>query len=244
MIIKSGQLACRDRKDLPLQLCDFRITEKADANGAFQFEGYGSVWDRVDSYGDTVLEGAFVDSLKERQPMMLYGHAMNRIPGKWLTASEDKRGLRLKGELTPGHSEAKDLEASLRHGAISGLSIGGYTSEADWIEQDGMLVGRKIKKFDLYEVSVVGMPAETEARVDATSIKSALAECATIREVETMLREQHGFSRQAAEALVGRVRALAQGDPADGAATKGVADLRRTIEGLKFPKSLLGAIAP
>lgn len=240
MIIKAGQLACRDRKDLPLKLCDFKIAAQADANGAFQFEGYGSVWNRVDSYGDTILKGAFVDSLTERDPMMLYGHAMSRIPGKWLDAGEDEKGLRLKGELTPGHSEAKDLEASLRHGAISGLSIGGYTREATWREEDGQLVGRDISKFDLYEVSVVGMPAETEARIDAQSIKSALLECATIREVEIMLREQHGFSRQAADALVGRVRALTQGDPAGGVATKDVADFRRTIESLQLPTSLRG----
>ncbi len=231
----------REHKDIPLRIARLQV-RKADGNGAFQFEGYGSVWNRVDSYGDTVMRGAFIDTLQERDPMMLYGHMMNRIPGKWLDASEDDYGLRLKGELTPGHSEAADLEASLRHGSISGLSIGGYTREAEWIEENGDIVGRRIKKFELWEVSVVGMPAETAARIDAASIKSALAGCATIRQVEALLREQHGFSRQAAEALVGRVRALAQGDPAAGAAMKdieGAGQLLEAIKSVRIPYSLL-----
>ena len=32
------------------------------------FEGYASKWDGVDSYGDTILKGAFTDTLKATAP--------------------------------------------------------------------------------------------------------------------------------------------------------------------------------
>lgn len=223
-------------RDIPLSLVDLEF--KAAGQGKpVRFKGYGSVWDRVDSYGDTVVKGAFLASLGVRQPVMLFGHNMNRVPGKWVSAEEDDKGLLLEGELTPGHSEAKDLEASMRHGAITGLSIGGYTTEAEWLEEDGKLVGRRIKAFDLFEVSVVSMPAEAEARIEAGSVKSAIERCETIRQVEQLLREGHGFTRSAAEALIGRVKVLMQGDPAAEPEVK-ADSLLAAIQGIEIPTSL------
>lgn len=236
------QMHCRDRRDLPIALVELKVTKARGENAAFTFKGYGSVWNRTDSYGDTVLKGAFIESLKNRLPSMLYQHRMDRVPGKWIAAEEDDKGLLLTGELTPGHSEAADLEASLRHGSITGLSIGGYTKEADWIEEDGQLTGRRIKAFDLYEVSAVVLPAESEARIDSSTVKSALASCNTIRELELFLREEKGFSRTAAEALVSRVKALTQGDPANVTPSKGLGELADSIKGIAIPTSLLGAL--
>jgi HK97 family phage prohead protease len=193
-------------KDMPLSECDFKFRTM---DGAFQFEGYASVWGRVDSYGDTVLKGAFAESLeKERMPLMLYGHNANRVIGKWVKMAEDDRGLYVVGELTPGHSEAKDIEALMKHGAISGLSIGGYTTDAE----DKADRGKIIKAFDLFEVSLVSMPAEDEARIDPASFKSRLNEADTIKDIEALLREAGGFSRSNATAIVAKLRAIFQRD--------------------------------
>lgn len=240
LVVKSAA-RMHEHKDLPLTLAKLEI--KATGDGAFTFEGYGSVWGRVDSYGDTIEKGAFAEAIKTRRPIMLFGHDMNKVPGKYLDASEDSHGLLLKGELTPGHSVAKDLEASLRHQSISGMSIGGYTKAADWIEEDGKIIGRRIKEFDLYEVSLVALPAETEARVLSETMKSALAECQTIRQVEAYMREQLGYSRSGAELLVARVRDLLQGEPAPLGATDGSA-FAEAVKGLQLPTSLFGANNP
>lgn len=193
-------------KQMPLADCELKFKQVGEA---FQFEGYASVWGRVDSYGDTVLRGAFLDSLeKERMPLMLYGHAASRVIGKWIKMIEDEKGLYVVGELTPGHSEAKDIEALMKHGAISGLSIGGYTTEYE----DKTERGRIIKQFDLLEVSLVSMPAEDEARVDPASFKSRLNDCSSIKEIEALLRDAAGLSRSNATAIVAKLRSLLRRD--------------------------------
>lgn len=230
----------RDRRDLPMALVDLKIRQ-ANKTDPVEFEGYGSVWDNVDSYGDTMLKGCFVEALKARTPMMFFGHNPGRVPGKWISAEEDKHGLLLKGQLTPGHSEAQDLEASLRHGSLSGLSVGGYTTSAEWIEQDGEIIGRKVKAFDLYEVSIVSMPAETEARIDGQSIKSVLDECESVSDFEALLREVAGFSKSTATAFVSRMARIARGEPertAPSNVTTKVNDLLETIRGNPIPKGL------
>ena len=40
-----------------------------------KFSGYASVWNGVDSYGDTILKGAFETTLKrDGKPKMFYNH--------------------------------------------------------------------------------------------------------------------------------------------------------------------------
>lgn len=232
----------RERRDLPLEFAEIKV-QQANKTDPFEFEGYGSVWDHVDTYGDTVLKGAFAESLKARRPMMFFGHSPGRVPGKWIKAKEDEKGLFLRGQLTPGHSEAADLEASLRHESLSGLSIGGYTTEAEWIEEEGKIVGRRIKAFELFEVSVVSMPAENEARVDGASIKSVLDQCETFSDFEDLLREVAGFSKSTATAFVARMRRISRGEPGDEAASKTAAadELLSVLRSNPIPTSLTGA---
>lgn len=220
-------LACRDRRDLPLDTCELKFTQKGQ-DDPLEFEGYASVWGRVDSYGDTVLKGAFSDSLKARRPMMLFGHSPGRVPGKWLSYEEDDKGLKVRGQLTPGHSEAKDIGASLQHGALNGLSIGGYS--VDWEPQKAG--GRVIKTFDLYEISIVSMPAEQEARIDTASVKAMLDNCDKLSDFEEFLREAGGLAKSAAQVMVSRFARIARGEPVDVSAAKHVESF---MEALRTP---------
>lgn len=224
-------LACRDRRDLPLPLVDLKFDEKAGPDDPVKFQGYGSVWGRIDSYGDTILKGAFVDSLKDRRPMMLFGHSPGRVPGKWLSYEEDDKGLLMKGELTPGHSEAKDIAASLKHGALNGLSIGGYTVDYEPQKSGGRLIG----KFDLYEVSIVSMPAEQEARIDTTSVKQMIDECSSLSEFESLLRDAAGVSKSAATAIVARFVRIARGEPVEVSQAKQANEFLELIKQTKLP---------
>lgn len=209
-------LACKDRRDLPLDLCELKFEEKKKEGDPLTFEGYASVWGRIDSYGDTVIKGAFDESLKARRPMMLYGHNPGRVIGKWLDTKEDDKGLFVKGALTPGNSDAADVGANLKFGALNGQSIGGYS--VDWESQKSG--GRLIKKFDLYEISVVSMPAEQEARVDTASVKQMLDECEKLSDFEAFLREAAGLSKSAATSMVARFSRIARGEPASEAESK------------------------
>lgn len=174
-------------------------------DGERTFEGYASTFNGVDAVGDTVLPGAFAQTLQARQrPVAMRWNHFGPVIGKWLSLSEDDHGLRVRGELTPRHSVAEDVYASLRHGSVNGLSIG-YRIPAGGSQKEGRV--RQLKRVELVEVSVVEEPADLRARV--ADVKSCLDDVVSLADVEDLLREAAGFSRSEATALVSRVKSLA-----------------------------------
>lgn len=171
------------------------------------FSGYASVFGGVDSYGDTIMPGAYANTIVNRErPIQLRFNHEPGVIGKWTRIEEDDKGLYVEGELTPGHSKAIDVYASLKHGAISGLSIG--YRPVDYVpNQNG---GMDLKEISLIEISVVESPADLNAQIG--NIKSALDEIKSLKEIEALLRDAGGFSRADATALVSRIKALTHGD--------------------------------
>ena len=159
--------------------------------------GYASVFNTApDSYGDVIAPGAYAKTIAAlgksgRALPLRYEHY--DVVGKWVDIREDRRGLLVTGELTPGHSGAEDVAANLRHGAVTGLSIGFRAIKAS---RDAKGV-RTLEEIDLSEVSIVASPAQTEARISAA--KSA-GRIHSVRDFETWLRSV-GFSRNAAREI-------------------------------------------
>ena len=219
-------------RDLDLASCHLKFNDTS--RGVSSFEGYASVWDRVDSYGDTVKRGAFLGSIGKKRPMMFFGHNPGRVIGKWVELAEDHIGLRVVGELTPGHSEAANVAASLKHGAISGLSIGGWTESGEDVKNGG----RIIKSFDLIEISVVSMPAEDAARIDLGSVKSMIETCKTTRDIERLLRDALQLPRSQAVALIAKMTHIARGDLDEKrqTGTEDVAGMLAALDALPVPR--------
>lgn len=193
------------RKNLSLSECDIKMDGESG-----KFAGYASVFGGVDSYGDTIVKGAFETTLKrDGKPKMFYGHqAFDGLPiGKWTVAKEDDHGLYVEGEITPGMSLAGDVRAALKHGTLDGLSIGGYLKAGDFEELDDGK--RLIKKWSrLIEISVVAFPADSSARVDLSSVKSEIEQIDSIQDFERFLRDAGGFSREAAKTILSRAKDL------------------------------------
>jgi len=188
------------------------------------FSGYASVFGGVDSYGDTIVRGAFESTLRNNgKPKMFFNHEWGMPIGKWTTVREDEHGLFVSGELTPGLNLAAEVRASMKHETLDGLSIGGFLKKGDFEDTEG---GRIIRKWShLVEVSPVVFPADGSARVDMGSVKSAdLVECieeiTSVREIESFLRDAGGLSKGAAVALVARAKVVlgVVGDPDDSSA--------------------------
>ena len=181
------------------------------------FSGYASVFGGVDSYRDTIMPGAYKSVIERiqagsaRMPKMFINHKSYELPvGKWLRMEEDDKGLFMFGELTPGMDEAKTVKAAMQHGTIDGLSIG-YGLNRDDVEmvekEDGTV--RVIKNVsELYEISIVTYPADDAARVDLSSVKSALDQVESIKDFEDFLREAGGFSKSLATATASRAKRL------------------------------------
>ncbi len=153
-----------------------------------QIEGYGAVFGNVDSYGDIIQAGAFMDSLRGRKPKMLYQHRMEDPIGVWDEYKEDQKGLYMKGRIATKSTKGRDAYELVKAGAIDGLSIGYITRDYD---MDGN--NRRLKSVDLIETSLVTMPANSEAIV--TSVKNA-----DVRDIERAFRTL-GFTRSEAKAM-------------------------------------------
>lgn len=200
-----------------LQLSDVSLKMEGDTG---TFEGYASVFGGVDSYGDTILRGAFESTLRNNgMPKMFYGHDWTMPIGKWTSAKEDDHGLYVKGQLTPGLRLAEDVHAALKHGTLDGLSIGGYIKQGDYDTSES---GRVIRKWsNLVEVSPVVFPADGAARIDGETVKgaeliAAINAIETVRDFERLLRDAAGLTKGAAAALAARAKlVLGQGDPAE-----------------------------
>jgi HK97 family phage prohead protease len=207
-----------EHKTLSLNSCELKT--EGDAGTV---KGYAAVFNGVDSYGDTILKGAFEKTLKKNgMPKMFLMHDSYDLPiGRWSVAEEDDKGLRVEGELTLGIGRAADTYAALKHQTLDGLSIGYMLSKGDYEPSDKMEGGRIIRNVSvLLEVSPVVFPADRRARISAVKTDQAMAEIGqmeTIRDFECFLRDAGGMSKGLTEALVSRAKVVfGRGDPAEG----------------------------
>lgn len=139
-----------------------------DASG--RFAGYASVFSVVDSQRDRMHPGAFAQSLKCRdQPVqLLWQHQWEHPIGVLEQVFEDERGLYVQGRLLLDVAKAREAHALLKAGALKGLSIG-YQSRRSRRDADTGV--RELMEVELFEVSLVTLPANAAAQV--TVVKAA-----------------------------------------------------------------------
>lgn len=195
----------------PLEQCQLKFQQQGDVSAETDriFDGYASVFGGVDSYNDTIMKGAFEETLKDRKrPVrMFFGHSPARPLGKWLELAEDETGLYCRGELTPNNTDVGNIYASMKHGAIDGLSIGFTIPKGGSEEIEGG--GRRISQINLVEISVVTMPADGNAVIHAVkSIADEIKSIETIRDAEWFLREAGSFPRSMAKAFISQLNSL------------------------------------
>jgi HK97 family phage prohead protease len=211
--------------------CEFKLLQ-ADKPGTL--EGYASKFNIIDRGGDVVMPNAFSASLsdwrRKDQPVpMLWCHNPDQPIGVWTELAENDKGLKVKGELVMEVAKAQEAHALVKRGAVGGLSIGFVTKESDIDKASG---ARRLKKIDLWEVSLVTIPALPEATI--TGVKGFEPE-----EMERLLRDVARLSRRDAKAAVSVVRNMLQRDagepepPRCDAARDVLMELRKATESLR-----------
>lgn len=179
-------------------------------------EGYASVFGNVDSYGEIVEPGAFVDSLVKsqrtgRKIKMLYQHDPSQPIGVWDDLAEDSKGLWVKGRLLINASpKAAEVHGLLKEGALDGLSIGYRTIASQ--PKDGKAGVISLTKLDLLENSIVTFAANERARVEVVKSILDAGNVPTVREFEGLLREA-GFSKAKACAIAAAATPHLRGEP-------------------------------
>ena len=208
-----------ETKRLALDALELKITGEGMA-----FAGYASIFGGVDSYGDTIDPKAYNKTIKAQRdrPIRMRWNHYGPVIGKWVDMRVDAKGLWVEGDLTPGHSVAQDVYASLKHGAIDGMSIGYRPTKIDVTGPDTRL----LKEVELIEISVVEEPADLGAKIN--DVKSALDACDSLKEIETLLREAGGFSKTDATSLVWRVKSMCRREA--GAELKAAIEVREMFD--------------
>lgn len=190
------------------------------------FSGYASVFGGVDSYGDTIEAGAYKNTLLNRErPIQMRWNHYGPVIGKWTALGEDEKGLYVEGELTPGHSVAEDAYSLLKHGAVNGLSIGYRIPEGGASQKNDV---RVLSEIDLFEISIVESPADLAATIG--DVKTAIEGLASMKEIETFLRDAGGFSRANAMMLVSRIKSLSQSESGGKSDDEAISDIKNFFQ--------------
>lgn len=149
----------------------FQKISDADVTEEGMIEGYASRFGVKDSYDDIIVQGAFSDTLKSaRWPKMLWQHDSQVPIGRWDEIVEDKTGLRVTGHINLKTSAGKNAFEHILHKDVDGLSIGYLTKPEKTYTKNNI---RYLGAVDLFEVSVVTIPADMGAQVDM--VKAAAA---------------------------------------------------------------------
>ncbi|OMC81857.1 peptidase U35 [Viridibacillus sp. FSL H7-0596] len=159
------------------ELRTFDITNIAKRSGTddqpAMISGYASVFNSKTSIGDyfeeVIAPGAFARSLAENDVRALFNHNWDKVLGRTRSGTlrliEDERGLKFEVDL-PNTTAARDLAESMERKDIDQCSFGFIASAEKW-DYSVEPALRTVVEADLYEISVVSIPAydDTEAAV-------------------------------------------------------------------------------
>ena len=194
------------------------FTAKAtDEGGNGGFVGYAATFDREpDAYGDVIAKGAFADTLKAwadsgRPVPVLYGHNMDDPDYNIGTAElvEDERGLKTTASFD-GSPKAQRVRELLAEGRLSKMSFAYDIRDEAPVELEDGTKANELRSLDLFEVSVVLVPANGHAEViESKARKDGDGGGATLDDVIAVLND----IRDGVRAIAGK--ADDNGDDAD-----------------------------
>lgn len=141
-----------------------------EENSDFQFDGYASTYENEDRDGDIIEKGCFSDSLKVKTVYpMCFNHDLSSVIGK-VDLREDEKGVFAKGVFNQNDDVAEKYYDLVKMGAIDSMSIHFFVKDYEPVDSTKPYGGWRIKKADIIEVSLVTVPANTQALI--SSVKS------------------------------------------------------------------------
>lgn len=138
-----------------------------DATGVRSFEGMLSTPD-VDRVGDVVEPEAFRETLAERKTAvpLLFNHnhdqVIGHIPVDNFTITE--AGVFVRGILAKGVARIDEIWSLMKQDVLNAMSFGFMVKNT---EEDEDITGSRITKLDLFEGSVVTVPANAAAVIES-----------------------------------------------------------------------------
>lgn len=147
---------------------EFPMQKSADDAGTIS--GYFSTYDRIpDSYGDVIAKGAFTETIEKRKESghpfpLCWNHDLDQIIG---SVNPDDIQDTDKGPLmtasffnSPLAQEKREI---VKSGVVYQFSFAYDILEAGPVELENGIKANELKKLDLFEVSIVPIPANQNA---------------------------------------------------------------------------------
>ena len=130
------------------------------------FEGYLSTYGNTDRDGDIIEKGAFDNYISKKNTVpMCFNHDWNKVVGKMELSSDDK-GLKAKGTLNLADPQAQNIYHLMKMGALDSMSIGMMVKEYEPIDAKNPYWQWNIKEAEVWEGSIVTIPANEQATID------------------------------------------------------------------------------
>jgi HK97 family phage prohead protease len=180
---------------------EFALRKSAEDAGTIS--GYFSTYDRIpDSYGDVIAKGAFAETIAKRKESghpfpLCWNHDLNQIIG---SVDPDSIEDTDKGPLmtatffdTPLAQEKREI---VKSGVVYQFSFAYDVLEAGPVELEDGIKANELRKLDLFEVSIVPIPANQNAimtdvkagrrnsKSDEDKIKQAIALLQSVLDTE------------------------------------------------------------
>lgn len=163
----------KEIRTLSLSEVKFRNSDKQDFIGVIA--GYAVVFDKASQnlggFVEYIRPTAF-DDVDMTDVVALYDHDFGNVLGR--TSAEtlklkiDNRGLYFELSI-PDTTVGRDVYTNIRAGNLQGMSFGFTVVQDDWQSgTDGVAIRHVETIGELYEVSVVAMPAYQDTTVEAT----------------------------------------------------------------------------
>lgn len=175
---------------------EFALIKSADDAGTIS--GYFSTYDRIpDSYGDVIARGAFTETIQKRKESghpfpLCWNHDLNQIIGFVDPADieDTEKGPFMKKASFFNTPLAQEKREIVKSGVVYQFSFAYDVLEAGPTTLDDGVKANELKKLELFEVSIVPIPANPRAEV--TDIKAGRRNSAkdadAIREAITLLQ--------------------------------------------------------
>lgn len=152
---------------------DFLVKEVGESEDEHYIIAYAATFhEEPDSYGDIIAPGAFTETLQKWEESnanipLLFGHRMDDPLlniGVVTESEQDETGLKVKAVFDMTNERGAYAYKLVKEGRLSKLSFAYDVLDAAPRELDGMTVN-ELKKLDIFEVSLVPVPANQHAEV-------------------------------------------------------------------------------
>ncbi len=176
--------------------CLVKLTETNDFtsgdNGSIS--GYFATFDHDhgDSYGDVIRKGAFAGTIARRKASghpfpLCFNHDFSTIIGRVTEIGEDSKGAYFTAEFFPTQ-KAQEIRNIVKSGVLWQFSFAFDVLDSKEIRAGDGTTVNELRELELYEISIVMVPANPRATITDIKEFRTIANAAAKRELLRMIQ--------------------------------------------------------